>query len=395
MKVPLLWISLFLHDNAAQSICTDVPKKSTSSFDTQFYEYACTLTVRVENNQINDADQTCATVKARWEATVTNAQMYFTKDFENSIAPTIDGNGRNVVPYSVKLQLLDAAFKYDQSPTAADFADKLNELLKTFYVESEFFDMISVDSSSCSQTDFSPLKSSATSPISGTTDNFKDSVKVSGQVKLDKNYATEPKALFIYSEDTVGVDAVSYDKSLIVTKMNDEIVPDVFQQPTDAEFKFYEYSLSKDTADPEVILLDYTAHYSPIGNNTELTDGQTEAIRADVEEKFNDFIGRGDSFISETAEAPTAEKVARKYTSDEVFRANIITLCVTLAVAALLVILIGAIAGVAYNQIQKQVQPPVGVAPASGLTVMPLENTYTVDTTGTRNGTTRNGTMLF
>jgi len=206
------------------------------------------------------------------------------------------------------LQLLDAAFKYDQSPTAADFADKLNELLKTFYVESEFFDMISVDSSSCSQTgkatdyapfqsfsnsDFSPLKSSATSPISGTTDNFKDSVKVSGQVKLDKNYATEPKALFIYSEDTVGVDAVSYDKSLIVTKMNDEIVPDVFQQvanafssmfssknqPTDAEFKFYEYSLSKDTADPEVILLDYTAHYSPIGNNTELTDGQTEAIR--------------------------------------------------------------------------------------------------------------------
>lgn len=46
--------------------------------------------------------------------------------------------------------------------------------------------------------------------------------------------------------------------------------------------------------------------------------------------------------------------VARKYTSDEVYRANIITLCVTLAVAALLVILIGAIAGVAYNQIQKR-----------------------------------------
>lgn len=262
MKVPLLLISLFLHENAAQSICTDVPKKSTSGFDTQFYEYACTLTVRVENNQINDADQTCATVKARWEATVTNAQMYFTKDFENSIAPTIDGNGkftnklflfhflgRNVVQYSVKLQLLDAAFKYDQSLTAADFADKLNELLKTFYVESEFFDMISVDSSSCSQTgkatvyapfqnffnsDFSPLKSSATSPISGSTDNFKDSVKVTGQVKLDKNYATEPKALFIYSEDTVGVDAVSYDKSLIVTKMNDEIVPDVFKQVANA-----------------------------------------------------------------------------------------------------------------------------------------------------------------
>ena len=47
---------------------------------------------------------------------------------------------------------------------------------------------------------------------------------------LDKNYATEPKALFIYSEDTVGPDAISYDKSLVVSKMNNEIVPDVFQQ---------------------------------------------------------------------------------------------------------------------------------------------------------------------
>ena len=143
--------------------------------------------------------------------------------------------------------------------------------------------------------DFTPLKISATSPANfGALDPFKDTANVAGQVKLDKNYATEPKALFIYSEDTVGPDATSYDKSLIVSKMNDEVVPDVFQQvgnpsvflldfkslqPTDAEFKYYEYSLSKDTTDTDVILLDYTAYYSPIGNLTELTDGQTETIR--------------------------------------------------------------------------------------------------------------------
>lgn len=31
-------------------------------------------------------------------------------------------------------------------------------------------------------------------------------------------------------------------------------------------------------------------------------------LRADVEAKFNDFIARDDSFISETVNAPTAEK---------------------------------------------------------------------------------------
>lgn len=137
------------------------------------------------------------------------------------------------------------------------------------------------------------MKIADVSPAVGSVDAYKDSVKVAGQVKLDKNYATEPKALFIYSEDTVGPDAVSYDKSLIVSKMNNEIVPDVFQQvrkafssliskfiqTPDAEFKYYEYSLSKSTADPEVILLDYTAYYSPIGNATEISEGATESIR--------------------------------------------------------------------------------------------------------------------
>ena len=153
--------------------------------------------------------------------------------------------GRNIVPYNVKLQLIDADFKYDQSPTVERFATALNELLKTFYVESEFFDMISVDSSSCSQTgtdpyralfqpfcmsDYTPLKIAAVSPAAGNIDAYKDSVKVAGQVKLDKNYATEPKALFIYSEDIVDPDALSYDKSLIDSKMKNEIVPDVFKQ---------------------------------------------------------------------------------------------------------------------------------------------------------------------
>lgn len=94
MKVPLLLFSLFLQENTVASQCTDVPKKSTSGFDTEFYEYACTLTVRVENNQITDDTTTCATVKARWEASVTSGKMYFTKDFESTVAPTIDGNGK-------------------------------------------------------------------------------------------------------------------------------------------------------------------------------------------------------------------------------------------------------------------------------------------------------------
>jgi hypothetical protein len=94
MKVPLLLFSLFLQENTVASQCTVVPKKSSSGFDTEFYEYACTLTVRVENNQITDDATTCATVKARWEASVTNAKMYFTKDFESTVAPTIDGNGK-------------------------------------------------------------------------------------------------------------------------------------------------------------------------------------------------------------------------------------------------------------------------------------------------------------
>jgi hypothetical protein len=94
MKVPLLLLSLFLQENTVASQCTVVPKKSSSGFDTEFYEYACTLTVRVENNQITDDATTCATVKARWEASVTNAKMYFTRDFESTVASTIDGNGK-------------------------------------------------------------------------------------------------------------------------------------------------------------------------------------------------------------------------------------------------------------------------------------------------------------
>ena len=93
MKVPLLLLSLFLQERTVTSQCTDVPKKSTSGFDTQYYEYACTLTVRVENNQIIDDTTTCGTVKARWEASVTSGKMYFTKDFESNVAPSIDGNG--------------------------------------------------------------------------------------------------------------------------------------------------------------------------------------------------------------------------------------------------------------------------------------------------------------
>lgn len=80
--------------------------------------------------------------------------------------------------------------------------------------------------------DFKPLASSDISPVTAELDKFQDAAKVSGQVKLDKAFATEPKPLFIYDEATVGPDASSYEKNLIVSKLNDEVVPDVFQQVT-------------------------------------------------------------------------------------------------------------------------------------------------------------------
>ena len=48
---------------------------------------------------------------------------------------------------------------------------------------------------------------------------------------------------------------------------------------------------------------------NPFGKNTDfLSSRKFLQLRADVEAKFNDFIARDDSFISETLNPPTAEK---------------------------------------------------------------------------------------
>ena len=92
MRVPVSLLSII--GLSSGQTCADLPTKSSSEFSTEFYEYACTIIARVEENQIADPATVCATVKTRWEATVTSTKMYFTKDFENTVAPSIDANSK-------------------------------------------------------------------------------------------------------------------------------------------------------------------------------------------------------------------------------------------------------------------------------------------------------------
>ena len=92
MRVPVSLLSII--GLSSGQTCTDLPTKSPSAFDTEFYEYACTINARVEKDKITDNTTVCATVKTRWEATVTSAKMHFTKDFENTVAPKMDSDGK-------------------------------------------------------------------------------------------------------------------------------------------------------------------------------------------------------------------------------------------------------------------------------------------------------------
>ena len=65
MRVPVSLLSII--GLSSGQTCTDLPTKSPSAFDTEFYEYACTINARVENDKITDNTTVCATVKTRWE----------------------------------------------------------------------------------------------------------------------------------------------------------------------------------------------------------------------------------------------------------------------------------------------------------------------------------------
>ena len=55
------------------------------------------------------------------------------------------------------MQLIDADFNYDKSPTESDFQDKLNDHLEDYYINSDFFDRIYVESGGCTQTGIASL----------------------------------------------------------------------------------------------------------------------------------------------------------------------------------------------------------------------------------------------